>query len=271
MQSITPDLAELKSRMKSTWMAGDFAQIANFTAREAENFVGRIGIAPGAKVLDVACGTGNTAIPAAKVGASVIGVDIATNLLEQAGKRAVAEQVEIQFQEGDAEDLPFADHSFDVVLTMFGAMFAPQPDRVAAELIRVCKPGGMIAMANWTPQGFVGKSFQVTATMVPPPPMPAPVLWGDEGVVRQRLAKGTSQVICTRQMARFAYPFTPKEVVGFFRQHFGPTQTAFSRLDAAGQEAFASLLEAHWTEHNMAKDGTTQVDSEYLDVRAVRA
>ena len=103
-------------------------------------------------MLDVACGTGNTAIPAAKVGASVTGVDIATNLLEQARKRAVAEQVEIQFQEGDAEDLPFADHSFDVVLTMFGAMFAPQPDRVAAELIRVCKPGGRIAMANWTPE-----------------------------------------------------------------------------------------------------------------------
>lgn len=257
--------------MKSTWMAGDFGQIANFTAREAENFVGRIGIAPGTKVLDVACGTGNTAIPAAKMGASVTGVDIATNLLDQASKRSAAEKVKIRFEEGDAEELPFTDHSFDVVLTMFGAMFAPRPDRVAAELIRVCKPGGRIAMANWTPEGFVGKSFQVTAKMVPPPPMPAPVLWGDEGVVRQRLAHGTSQVACTRQMARFAYPFTPKEVVGFFRQHFGPTKMAFLRLDATGQEAFAALLEALWTEHNMAKDGTTQVDGEYLDVRALRS
>lgn len=264
-------MAELKSRMKSTWMAGDFGQIANFTVHEAVRFVGGIGIEPGMKVLDVACGTGNTTIPAAKAGASVTGVDIATNLLEQAGKRASAEQLQVQFQEGDAEQLPFADKSFDVVLTMFGAMFAPRPERVAAELIRVCKPGGRIAMANWTPEGFVGKTFQVTARILPPPPFPPPVLWGDESVVRQRLNPGTSQVTCTRQMARFSYPFPPKDVVQFFRRYFGPTKTAFSRLDAAGQEAFTAQLEAVWMEHNLAQDGTTQVDGEYLDVQAVRA
>lgn len=271
MQTAAPDLTQLKSRMKETWMAGDFGQIANFTAGEAENFVGRIGIPAGSKVLDVACGTGNTAIPAAKAGASVTGVDIATNSLEQARQRAESEKLSIRFEEGDAEDLPYADHSFDVVLTMFGAMFAPRPEKVAAELLRVSKPGGVIAMANWTPQGFVGRSFQVTSKRVPPPPVPAPVLWGDERVVQQRLGSGTRQIQCTRQNAHFHYPFTPKEVVDFFRRYFGPTQIAFSRLDDAGQTALAAELESLWTEHNMSKDGNTSVHAEYLDVRAVRA
>lgn len=270
-QPIAPDLAELKSRMKSTWMAGDFGQIANFTAPEAENFVGRLGISPGGKVLDVACGTGNTAIPAAKTGASVTGVDIATNLLEQARKRAASEQLAIRFEEGDAEELPYDDQTFDVVLTMFGAMFAPRPERVAAELIRVCRPGGLIAMANWTPQGFVGKSFALTAKMVPPPPVPPPVLWGDETVVQQRLGAGAKSLTCKRQNARFAYPFSPREVVDFFRRYFGPTQAAFSKLDATGQAAMAEQMESLWIEHNTAKDGTTVVDAEYLEVRASRA
>lgn len=271
MTTTSTDLAELKSRMKSTWMAGDFGKIASFTALEAESFVARIGISPGIRVLDVACGTGNTAIPAAKAGALVTAVDIATNLLEQAGGRAKTENVQIRFEEGDAEQLPFDDSSFDLVLTMFGAMFAPRPERVAAELIRVCKPGGRIAMANWTPTGFVGKSFQLTARHVPPPPFPAPVLWGDEKTVRERLGTGISGLTCTRQNVRFVYPFSPKETVNFFRRYFGPTHTAFSRLDPAAQAAFAAQLENLWQEHNEATDGTTIVHGEYLDVRATRA
>jgi ubiquinone/menaquinone biosynthesis C-methylase UbiE len=271
MQTTTPDLNQLKSGMKATWMAGDFGQIANFTAQEALNFVERIGIRPGARVLDVACGTGNTAIPAAKRGGSVTGVDIATNLLEQANRRAAAESVDIQFREGDAEDLPFEDQSFDVVLSMYGAMFAPRPERVAAELLRVCKSGGIIAMANWTDEGFVGKSFRITAKRVPPPPVPPPVLWGNESVVQKRFANGTKRVTCTRQKARFSYPFTPNETVEFFRRYFGPTQMSFSRLDAAGQEALAAELAQVWAEHNLSSDGNTVVDAEYLDVRAVRA
>jgi ubiquinone/menaquinone biosynthesis C-methylase UbiE len=271
MQTSAPDLTQLKSGMKATWMAGDFGQIANFTAHEAENFVNRIGITPGTQVLDVACGTGNTAIPAARARASVTGVDIATNSLEQAKKRASAENLAIRFEEGDAEDLRYPDASFDVVLTMFGAMFAPRPEKVAAELLRVCKPGGVIAMANWTPQGFVGKSFQVTARMVPPPPLPPPVMWGDESVVKQRLGSGVKHVTCTRQHAHFAYPFPPKEVVAFFRKYFGPTQMAFSKLNEAGQAELAAQLEALWREHNLSSDGVTEVKAEYLDVRAVRA
>lgn len=271
MQTAAHDFQQLKSGMKATWMAGDFGQIANYTAREAENFVGRIGITPGSKVLDVACGTGNTAIPAAKAGASVTGVDIATNSLDQARKRAEAEKLNVHFEEGDAEELRYKDSSFDVVLSMFGAMFAPRPEKVAAELLRVCKPGGIIAMANWTPQGFVGKSFQLTAKMVTPPPVPPPVLWGDENVVQQRLGGGTKHVKCTRQHAHFAYPFTPKETVDFFRRYFGPTQMTFARLDEPGQKALAAQLETLWAEHNTAKDGTTQVAAEYLDVRAIRS
>jgi SAM-dependent methyltransferase len=265
----TPDFAELKSRMKSAWMAGDFGQIATFTADEGESFIQRIGIAKGAKVLDVACGTGNTAIPAAQAGAVVTGIDIATNLLAQARKRAAVEQLDIHFEEGDAEALPYADYAFDVVVTMFGAMFAPRPERVAAELIRVCKPGGKIAMANWTPQGFVGKTFQITSRMVPPPPVPPPVLWGDENVVRQRLSGGTSGIVCVKRKVQLGYPFTPRETVDFFRRYFGPTQTAFSRLDEAGQASLAEQLEAAWTEANIARDGTTLVEAEYLEVQAV--
>ena len=272
MQDASPELAQLKSRMKASWMAGDFGQIANYAAQEAKDFVSRTALKPGARILDVACGTGNSAIPAARAGAEVTGLDIATNLLEQARKRAAAEGVKASFEEGDAEDLPYPDRSFDVVMTMFGAMFAPRPDRVAAELLRVCRPGGLIAMANWTPEGFVGKSFRVMAEMVPPPPgLPAPSLWGSEPVVQQRFSTGVSKLSLNRHQAQFHYPFGPKEVVEFFRQYFGPTQLSFARLDPAGQSELAGRLESLWAEHNTASDGTTKVEAEYLEVRAIRA
>ena len=267
----TPQLAQIKSGMKASWMAGDFGQVAKYTARAAEEFVARIGIAPGCRLLDVACGTGNTAIPAARAGAVVTGIDLAPNLLEQARERAIEEHVKIQFNEGDAEALPYPDAEFDVVLSMYGAMFAPRPERVASEFIRVCKPGGRIAMANWTPDGFVGQSFRINAKYVPSPPgIPAPVLWGDENVVRQRFSQGVSKLSASRQNARFDYPYPPKEVVNFFRQYFGPTQMAFSRLDAQGQAQLASELEALWSKHNQASGTRTCIDAEYLEVIAVR-
>jgi SAM-dependent methyltransferase len=271
MSSGSPDFAQLKAAQKTAWMAGDFGQIAAYSAKAAEDFVARTPIKQGTRVLDVACGTGNTAIPAAQAGGVVTGVDIATNLLEQARRRASAQQLEIEFQEGDAEQLPYPDGAFDIVLTMFGAMFAPRPERVAAELLRVCRAGGLIAMANWTPQGFVGKTFQLTAKIVPPPPgVPAPVLWGDEETVRRRFSKGVSNLTLTRQMASLDYPFRPNEVVAFFRQYFGPTHTAFRRLDAEGQATLASGLESLWIEHNRAGNDRTSVEAEYLEVRAIR-
>ena len=205
-------------------------------------------------------------------GATVTGVDIAPNLIEQAKANAAAEGLDAQFDVGDAEDMPYDDGEFDVVMTMFGAMFAPRPDVTAGELKRVCKPGGLIAMANWTPGGFTGAMFKIGAKHVPPPPgMPSPVLWGDEDTVRERLSEGISDLTMTKQPIVFTYPFGPAEVVEHFRRYFGPTQKAFESLDENGQAALRADLERLWTAANQADDGTSRVGSEYLEVLAVRA
>ena len=272
MQPVPDGLDQLKKRMRDTWRAGDFGQIARYSAKSAEQFVDRLQIQPGARVLDVACGTGNLAIPAARQGAKVWGIDIAPNLLEQARERASAEGLEAVFEEGDAEQLPYPDAHFDVVLSMFGAMFAPRPELAASELARVCRPGGRIAMANWTPESFVARQFALGNRYLPPPDgIPAPVLWGDEQIVRQRLGAHASEIRTQRQMVDFDYPFGPREVVQFFRQHFGPTQTAFARLPADRQAAYAADLENLWREYNEATDGHTAVRAEYLEVVATRA
>ena len=268
---VTVELEQVKQRMRNTWMAGDFGRIARYNEKCATDFVGRLGIRPGMRVLDVACGTGNLALPAARAGATVAGIDIAPNLLEQARALAAAASLDVDFAEGDAERLAFPDGHFDVVMTMFGAMFAPRPDVVASELARVCKPGGRIAMANWTPGGFVGDMFAVGNRHVPPPPgVPAPVEWGDEHVVRKRLGSYVEEIRCTPQLANFDYPFPPNEVVGFFREFFGPVQVAFSRLDEAGQSAYSADLEKLWSGHNLATDERTFVPGEYLEVIAIR-
>jgi SAM-dependent methyltransferase len=270
--SSTIDFTALKQRMRDTWMAGDFGVIASYNVRLGEQFVSRINLQPGVKVLDVACGTGNTSLPAARAGATVTGVDIAPNLLEQARNRAAKEDLKIQFDEGDAESLSYPDASFDIVLSMFGAMFAPRPEVVAAELLRVCRPGGLIAMGNWTPTGFTGQMFKTTAKYVPPPPeVPPPVLWGDEATVRERFGSGVSKLTCTPQVAEFRYDAPPAGVVQLFRRYFGPTQMAFAKLDPAGQAALAADLESVWAQANEGKDGTTFVRNEYLEVHAVRA
>ena len=151
-------------------------------------------VAPGCRLLDVGCGSGQLALIAAKDGLEVTGVDIASNLVERARVRAQAEGLRARFEEADAEALPFEDASFDVVTSLIGAMFAPRPDLVAKELLRVCEPGGTIAMANWTPQGFVGQMFKTVSTFIAPSGMPSPVLWGDETTVRERLGKGLSDL-----------------------------------------------------------------------------
>ena len=258
--------------MRKTWMAGDFGQIARHSAAHAEQFVARLDIHPGMKVLDVACGTGNLAIPAARAGAKVTGLDIATNLLGQARQRAAEEKLDAAFEEGDAEQLPYPDASFDLVMSMFGAMFAPRPDRVAAELIRVCRPGGTIAMANWTPSGFAAKQFGAGARFVPPPEgVPSPLAWGDESIARQRLARGTSEVRATIRPFDMKFPFSPKEVVNLFRTYFGPVHMTFARLAPPEQEEYAAALEAVWVANNAATDGTTLVHADYLEVIATRA
>jgi SAM-dependent methyltransferase len=266
----SPDHFEkIKQGLKTSWVAGDFGQVAKFTAIEAADFIARLPIRAGMHVLDVACGTGNLAIPAARTGARVTGVDIAPNLLAQARERAAAEGLAIDFQEGDAEQLPFADAQFDVVVSMFGAMFAPRPELVASELARVTRPGGLIAMANWTPEGFVGKSFAVSGRLLPPPvDIPRPVLWGDEATARERLAALGCAVEARRRELWFRYPMPPPQVVEFFRQYFGPTQVAFTRMDEAGKAAMSAELEKLWTDHNEGPPGESHVRAEYLEVRA---
>jgi SAM-dependent methyltransferase len=264
-------LNQLKEKMRGTWMAGDFGRIARHSVEGAEEFVDRLTITRGMRVLDVACGTGNLAIPAARKGAQVTGVDIAPNLLEQARGRAAAEGLEVTFEEGDAEQLPYPDAHFDLVISMFGAMFAPRPERVASELTRVCRHGGKVAMANWTPGGFVGKTFSLSSRYVPPPDgIPAPVLWGEEGVVRERLGANLSHIETVRRMLTIDYPFSARDVVQFFRDYFGPTQAAFSKLDAAGQDALTADLEKLWSEYNEADDKRTMVQAEYLEVAGTR-
>ena len=269
---MTPEMETLKGKLRGMWIAGDFGEIAKAIEDGAAEFVGRLGLKSGDRVLDVACGTGNTAIPAARTGADVTGIDIAPNLIEQANARATAEDVKAVFEVGDAEALPYEDATFDVVLTMFGAMFAPRPDVTADELKRVTKPGGLIAMANWTPEAFTGQMFKTGAKHVPPPPgMPPPVLWGNEDTVRERFAAGVSDLKLERKKILFTYPFGPAEVVEHFRKYFGPTQKAFEALDENGQAALRSDLVALWEGANQETDGTTRVESEYLEVRATRA
>jgi SAM-dependent methyltransferase len=271
MQPAHTDFDQLKQRMRGTWMAGDFGQIARYSAKAAEEFVDRLHIQPGARVLDVACGTGNLAIPAARHGAEVWGVDIAPNLLEQARQRASEEKLQADFEEGDAEALPYPDAHFDVVMSMFGAMFGPRPELVAMELARVCRPGGTLAMANWTPDSLVAMQFAIGNRYVPPPSgIPAPILWGDEQVVRQRLDPHASAIHTSRQTVDFDYPFPPSEVVQFFRQYFGPTQAAFAKLPPDAQLAYTAELESLWRQHNQATDGHTVVHGEYLEVIATR-
>ncbi|CAA9459390.1 MAG: SAM-dependent methyltransferase [uncultured Rubrobacteraceae bacterium] len=268
---MTPEMESLKARLKATWMSGDYGHFAKYLEPSALEFLARIPIPAGTRVLDVACGAGQISIPAARAGARVTGVDIATNSIEQARARARDEGLDARFDEGDAEMLSYEDASFDLVMSLFGAMFAPRPERVAAELIRVCRPGGRIVMGNWTPEGFVGQMFKTIGKHVPPPPlMPSPLLWGDEATVRERLGDGIAELRLTRRLYPFYYPFPPSEVVEHFRTYYGPTNRAFTALDEAGREAFRRDLEKLWTEHNSADDGTTRMESEYLEVVAVR-
>lgn len=268
MGSASPDFASIKKAMKAAWMAGDFGKIADLNTQRGEEFVARLNLKPGMRVLDVACGTGNQSLPAARTGADVTGLDHAPNLLEQAKATAQKEGLKIRFIEGDAEELPFEDGEFDVVMSMFGAMFAPRPERVASEFLRVCKRGGLIAMASWTPTSIAADTFKLNAKYAPPPPgVPAPVLWGDEKVVRERF-DSRAKVETSKREVVFDFPFGPAKVVDFFRTHFGPTQTTLARLDPAAQESMLKELTDHWASRNEGDANHTVVRGDYLEVHA---
>lgn len=268
--ALSSEQDNLKTRLKQIWMAGDYDRFSRYMESGAREFYERLNIAPGCRVLDVGCGSGQLALLAAKDGLDVTGVDIASNLVERALARAQAEGLRVRFKEADAEALPFEDASFDVVVSLIGAMFAPRPELVAKELLRVCTPGGTMAMANWTPQGFVGQMFKTISKFIAPSGMPSPVLWGEETTVRVRLGKGVSELQLVRRHYTFSYPFPPSEVVEFFRINYGPTNQAFASLDAGGRERLRQELEDLWSAHNRAGEGCTMVSAEYLEVIGIR-
>jgi ubiquinone/menaquinone biosynthesis C-methylase UbiE len=266
----TQEFDQLKARLKTTWMTGDYDRFSRFMEKDAERFFARLGVTPGTRLLDVGCGAGQLALIAARAGAQATGCDISTNWLESARARAAAEGLQVTFEEGDAESLPYTDAQFDVVTSLIGAMFAPRPDRVASELARVCRPGGMLAMANWTPAGFVGQMFKTISKHIAPFGMPAPVLWGDEATVRHRLSEGFTDLKCTAYTYHFDYPFPSEKVVEFYRSNYGPISRAFASLDVEEQKTLRSELVRLWSAHNKAVDGNTIVDAEYLEVIATR-
>lgn len=266
-----PATDALTARTRATWMSGDFGRIARSYEEGAAEFVYRLNLRPGDRILDVACGTGNLAIPAARSGARVTGLDIAPNLLEQARAWADVEGLAVEFDEGNAEAMPYPDAAFDEVITMFGAMFAPRAGDTAAELVRVVRSGGRIAMANWTPDGFIGQMFKIVGKHVPPAPgIPSPLLWGDEATVAERIGQQVTGLRCTRRTITFSFPFDPVAAVETFRTYYGPTLRAFDALSPEGQQALRTDLEQHWTQHNRGQHGTTVVDSTYLEVIAIR-
>jgi len=266
MAAGAPPLQQLKQMAKTTWMAGDFGEIARYNEDAGIAFIERLGLTPGARVLDVGCGTGNQSLPAARKGARVTAIDIAPNLLAQAVQRARAEKLDIEFREGDAEEMPFADGEFDVVMSAFAAIFAPRPGKVASELLRVCRRPGLIAMANIKPSSFLAAQFAVTARYVPPPPgFIPPVLWGDEAVVRQRFGPNV-QIETSTQIMRMDLPFTLAEAVAHSRKHVGPIHMAFARLDEAKQKALEADFLTVWSQFNRGDEHHTIVENEFLEV-----
>lgn len=261
----------LRFRCKALWESGDFGVVARYSEAAAAAFMARLPLRAGDRVLDVACGTGNLAVVAARAGCATCGLDLATNLISQARSRAAVEGLSIEFTEGSAESLPYPDAHFDFVLSMFGVMYAPRPERAAAELLRVCRPGGTIALANWTPDGFEGEIARIVGRFVPPPPGADSALgWGDESTVLARLGERARVLRTTRRTARFYYPFAPARTVDFLRQFYGPTLRAFAVLDAAGQTGLAAALSDFYQTRNRAGCDETEFDAEYLEVVLIR-
>jgi SAM-dependent methyltransferase len=264
------DLAAVKRRQQLTWSSGDYAVIGTTLALTGELLCEAVDLRPDQRVLDVAAGNGNATLAAARRWAEVTSTDYVAALLERGRERAAAERLNVTFQEADAEDLPFADGAFDVALSTFGVMFTPNQERAAAELLRVCRSGGKIGLANWTPEGFIGQVFRTIGTYLPPPAsVKSPALWGSEGRLRELFGAGISELRVKRRMFVFRYR-SAEHWLQVFRSYYGPLLKAFAALDGAGQAGLAGELSELLQRFNQGGNDTLAVPGEYLEVVAIR-
>ncbi len=264
------DLTAVKSRQHAAWSSGDYAVIGTTLAITGELLCEAVELRPDQRVLDVAAGNGNATVAAARRWADVTSTDYVAALLERGRAKADAEHLPVTFQEADAEDLPFEDSSFDVVLSVFGVMFTPYQEQAARELLRVCRPGGKIGLANWTPDGFIGHVFRTIGKYVPPPAgVKPPSLWGTEERLRELFGDGISDLKVNRRMFVFRYR-SAEHLLEVFRTYYGPMLKAFAALDAEGQAGLARDLLELLQRFNQGGPSTLAVPSEYLEVVATR-
>lgn len=264
--SPSTDLSAIKTRQQMAWSTGNYAVIGTTVQIVGETLCEALDLRSGARVLDVAAGNGNATLAAARRWCEVVSTDYVGSLLESGRVRALAEGHSIQFQEADAENLPFPDASFDVVMSTFGVMFTPNQEQAAGELARVCKPGGRIGLANWTPESFIGQVFKTIGKYVPPAPgVKSPALWGTQARL-QELFGGTARSIrTTGRDFTFRY-HSPQHWLDVFRTYYGPMNKTYAALDARQQDALTADLLALIARHNRSGDATLVLPSEYLEV-----
>lgn len=268
--SAQPDLTALKARQQATWASGDFAVIGTTLQIVGETLAEAADVCAGERVLDVAAGNGNATLAAARRFAEVTSTDYVPALLDKGRVRAQAEGLDVSFRVADVEALPFPDGRFDVVLSTFGAMFAPDHPRTAHEMMRVVRPGGRIGLANWTPEGFIGRLFKLMGKHLPPPVgVPSPALWGTEAHLAALFGEEAREIRAARRLFNFRYR-SPAHWVQVFRDYYGPTHKAFAALDAAGQAALERDLLALLDTMNAGERGALVVPAEYLEVVVVK-
>lgn len=265
-----PDLAAIKTRQQATWASGDFAIIGTTLQIVGESLAEAADVRAGERVLDVAAGNGNATLAAARRFAHVTSTDYVPALLEKGRARAIAEALEVTFQTADAEDLPFANGAFDVVLSTFGVMFTPSQPRAAAELLRVTRSGGRIGLANWTPEGFIGQLFKIVAAHLPPPAgLKSPALWGTEPRIVELFGPQAADIRCARKNFNFRYR-SAEHWLQVFRDYYGPTHKAFAALDAERQAALAQDITGLLARLNVAGNSSLVVPGEYLEIVIVK-